>query len=88
MGVINYSLLYVIMDYNADDANDNLNDKNENKNIFNQSDNEAKVKYIKLGDLNYFRQYTWDTLGKTIMHKFNLPTVISPKKYDERFLKN
>ena len=91
MGVIDYSLLCVIVDYNDDDINDNNNEKNENKCIFNQSDNEGKVKYIRLGVLDYFRKYTWDkqleTLGKTIMHKFTAPTVISPKKYDERFFK-
>ena len=90
MGVIDYSLLCVIVDYNADDANNNKKD-NENKSIFDQNDSEGKVKYIRLGVLDYFRKYTWDkqleTLGKTIMHKFTAPTVISPKKYDERFFK-
>ena len=90
MGVIDYSLLCVIVDYNADDANNNKKD-NENKCIFDQNDSEGKVKYIRLGVLDYFRKYTWDkqleTLGKTIMHKFTAPTVISPKKYDERFFK-
>ena len=90
MGVIDYSLLCVIVDYNADDANNNKKD-NENKCIFDQNDSEGKVKYIRLGVLDYFRKYTWDkqleTLGKTIMHKFTAPTVISPKKYDERLYK-
>ena len=90
MGVIDYSLLCVIVDYNADDANNNKKD-NENKSIFDQNDSEGKVKYIRLGVLDYFRKYTWDkqleTLGKTIMHKFTAPTVINPKKYDERFFK-
>jgi 1-phosphatidylinositol-3-phosphate 5-kinase len=94
MGVIDYSLLCVIVDYNDDENNNcNSNDKEENYNkiIFNQGDNEGKIKYIRLGVLDYFRKYTWDkqleTLGKTIMHKFTAPTVINPKKYDERFFK-
>ena len=92
MGVIDYSLLCIIVDYNVD-GNNNCDDKEEKDNelIFNKGDNEGKIKYIRLGVLDYFRKYTWDkqleTLGKTIMHKFNAPTVINPKKYDERFFK-
>ena len=61
------------------------------KKIYNKGDNEGKVKFIRLGVLDYFRKYTSDkqleTLVKTIMNKFNTPTVINPKKYDERFFK-
>ena len=91
MGVIDYSLLCVIVDYNDDGKNYKYDDEKDNKIIFNKGDNEANIKYIRLGVLDYFRKYTWDkqleTLGKTIMHKFTAPTVISPKKYDERFFK-
>ena len=92
MGVIDYSLLCIIIDYNDDDnTNIDEDEKNDNKIIFQKGENEGKVKFIRLGILDYFRKYTWDkqleTLGKTIMHKFTAPTVINPKKYDERFSK-
>ena len=92
MGVIDYSLLCVIVDYNDDKNNDEEeNEEYDNDIIFQKGDNEGKIKYIRLGVLDYFRKYTWDkqleTLGKTIMHKFAAPTVINPKKYDERFFK-
>ena len=91
MGVIDYSLLCVIVDIN-DDNNDENNDKDhENNIIFDKRKKEENVKYIRLGVLDYFRKYTWDkqleTLSKTIINKFNAPTVINPKKYDERFIK-
>ena len=91
MGVIDYSLLCVIVDYNDDDNKEKNKKDDNNSIIFNKGDNEGKVKYIRLGVLDYFRKYTWDkqieTIGKTIMHKFTAPTVINPKKYDERFFK-
>ena len=91
MGVIDYSLLCVIVDYNDDGQDIKKEEQNVNRIIFNKGDNQGKVKYIRLGVLDYFRKYTWDkqleTLGKTIMHKFTAPTVINPKKYDERFFK-
>ena len=91
MGVIDYSLLCVIVDYNDDGKDSECKEENDNKIIFNKSPDEENVQYIRLGVLDYFRKYTWDkqleTLGKTIMHKFTPPTVISPKKYDERFFK-
>ena len=91
MGVIDYSLLCIIVDYNDDGNTNDEDEKNDNKIIFQKGENEGKVKYIRLGILDYFRKYTWDkqleTLGKTLIHKFTPPTVINPKKYDERFSK-
>ena len=93
MEVIDYSLLCVIVDSKNEQNNndENKDSENENKIIFEKSNSEEKIKYIRLGVLDYFRKYTWDkqleTLGKTIMHKFNAPTVINPKKYEERFFK-
>ena len=91
MGVIDYSLLCVIVDHKDDSNDEDIDKDNDNKIVFEKGNNEGKIKYIRLGVLDYFRKYTWDkqleTLGKTIMHKFNSPTVINPKKYDERFFK-
>ena len=118
MGVIDYSLLCIIIDYNDEENKEKDEDKlKELKMIYNKGDNEGKIKFIRLGVLDYFRKYTWDkqlenlgkednkneeikqtnrkytfdkqleTLFKTIVNKFNTPTVINPKKYDERFLK-
>ena len=92
MGVIDYSLLCIIIDYNDEENKEKDEDKlKELKMIYNKGDNEGKIKFIRLGVLDYFRKYTFDkqleTLFKTIVNKFNTPTVINPKKYDERFLK-
>ena len=89
IGVIDYSLLCLIVDYN-NDGDINEDENNDNKIIFKGGENKGKIKYIRFGILDYFRKYTWDkqleTFGKTIMHKFAAPTVINPKKYHERFL--
>ncbi len=86
MGVIDYSLLCVIVDYVDKDKNKNKEEDNNNNKV-----QRGKTKYIRLGVLDYFRKYTWDKqlehFGKTIMHKFTAPTIINPKKYDERFFK-
>ena len=92
MEVIDYSLLCVIVDAKEENNNDeNKDTDNENKIIFEKNNNEEKIKYIRLGVLDYFRKYTWDkqleTFGKTIIHKFKDPTIINPKKYEERFFK-
>ena len=92
MEVIDYSLLCIIIDYKEEENKGEEDEKNKYlKKIYNKGDNEGKVKFIRLGVLDYFRKYTSDkqleTLVKTIMNKFNTPTVINPKKYDERFFK-
>ena len=91
MGVIDYSLLCVIIDYNEDTNNEKSKKDKSNSIIFKKGEYDGKVKYIRLGVLDYFRKYTWDkqieTIGKTLMNKFTAPTVINPKKYDERFFK-
>ena len=92
MEVIDYSLLCVIVDSKEENNNDeNKDTDNENKIIFEKNNNEEIIKYIRLGVLDYFRKYTWDkqleTFGKTIIHKFKDPTIINPKKYEERFFK-
>ena len=92
MEVIDYSLLCVIVDAKEENNNEeNKDGDNENKIIFDQNNKEEKIKYIRLGVLDYFRKYTWDkqleTFGKTIIHKFKDPTIINPKKYEERFFK-
>ena len=84
MDVMDYSLLCIIIDYKDDEAKE----ENDNKELIYRED---KVKYIRLGVIDYFRKYTSDkqieTFVKTIINKFNKPTVINPKKYDERFFK-
>ena len=92
MGVIDYSLLCIIVDpKNEENNNDEKDIDNENKIIFEKNNNEEKIKYIRLGVLDYFRKYTWDkqleNLGKTIINNFNSPTVVNPKIYEERFVK-
>ena len=90
MGVMDYSLLCIIIDYNEEENKEEKEEEKYLKKIFNKGDNEGKVQFIRLGILDYFRKYTGEkqieTLYKTIIN-FNTPTVINPKKYDERFFK-
>ena len=92
MGVIDYSLLCIIVEPKNEENNKEEKDiDNENKIIFEKNNNEEKIKYVRLGVLDYFRKYTWDkqleNLGKTIINNFNSPTVVNPKIYEERFFK-
>ena len=92
MEVIDYSLLCIMIDYKEDENNEEENIKKPYlKKVYNRGDNEGKVQFIRLGVLDYFRKYTSDkqleTFVKTILNKFNDPTVVNPKKYDERFFK-
>ena len=92
MEVIDYSLLCIMIDYKEDGENEEEKIKKPYlKKVYDRGDNEGKVQFIRLGVLDYFRKYTSDkqleTLFKTIINKFNDPTVVNPKKYDERFFK-
>ena len=93
MGVMDYSLLCIIIDYNEDgEEKETEEEKKTSKIIFNKEDNEGKIQFIRLGILDYFRKYTGEkqieTLYKSIFTlKQNSPTVINPKKYIERFHK-
>ena len=92
MEVIDYSLLCIMIDYKEDENNEEENIKKPYlKKVYDRGDNEGKVQFIRLGVLDYFRKYTSDkqleTFVKTILNKFNDPTVVNPKKYDERFFK-
>ena len=91
MGVMDYSLLCIIIDYNEDgDEKETEEEKKTSKMIFNKEDREGKTQFIRLGILDYFRKYTSEkqieSLYKTIIN-LNTPTVINPKKYIERFHK-
>ena len=91
MGEMDYSLLCIIIDYQEEEnKEENEEEKKYLKKIFNKGDNDGKVQFIRLGILDYFRKYTSEkqieTLYKTIIN-FNMPTVVNPKKYDERFVK-
>ena len=48
MGVIDYSLLCIIVDYNDDSNNSSDKKESDNEIIINKGDNEGKIKYIRL----------------------------------------
>jgi len=78
MNVIDYSLLLII------DENENINNEinAENKINFN-------IKSIRLGIIDYIRKYTWDKqlehVGKVIINRLQVPTIVNPVNYKERF---
>ena len=77
MNVVDYSLLLII------DDNENLNDNlgGDEKNF--------SIKSIRLGIIDYIRKYTWDKqlehVGKVIINRLQVPTIVNPINYKERF---
>lgn len=78
MNVVDYSLLLII------DENEVINNEinSSNKNNFN-------IKSIRLGIIDYIRKYTWDKqlehVGKVIINRLQVPTIVNPINYKERF---
>ncbi len=78
MNVVDYSLLLII------DENEAINSEinNINKNNF-------SIKSIRLGIIDYIRKYTWDKqlehVGKVIINRLQVPTIVNPVNYKERF---
>ena len=78
MNVVDYSLLLII------DENEDINKKinSENKKFFD-------IKSIRVGIIDYVRKYTWDKqlehVGKVIINRLQVPTIVNPVNYKERF---
>lgn len=78
MNVVDYSLLLII------DENEVINKEinADNKNNFN-------IKSMRLGIIDYIRKYTWDKqlehVGKIIINGLQVPTIVNPTNYKERF---
>lgn len=51
----------------------------------------TEERLFKIGILDYMRKYTWDKqlehIGKSIMNKFENPTIVNPEDYRKRFMK-
>lgn len=82
MNVVDYSLLLII---------------DEKCSIDNLHDNTAQlygipyfnIKSIRVGIIDYVRKYTWDKqlehVGKIIINRLQVPTIVNPVNYKERF---
>ena len=74
MNVVDYSLLLII-----DSKESEENSTNQNKTI----------KSIRIGIIDYCRKFTWDKqlehVGKMIINKFQVPTIVNPIIYKDRF---
>jgi hypothetical protein len=75
MNVVDYSLLLMI------DENCGLENKDSIP-YFN-------IKSIRVGIIDYVRKYTWDKqlehVGKIIINRLQVPTIVNPVNYKERF---
>ena len=66
------------------DENEEINKKinSENKKFFD-------IKSIRVGIIDYVRKYTWDKqlehVGKVIINRLQVPTIVNPVNYKERF---
>ena len=51
----------------------------------------TEERLFKIGIIDYMRKYTWDKhlehIGKSIINKFENPTIVKPEDYRKRFLK-
>ena len=78
MNVVDYSLLLIIDENEA--INNEINSLNKN-NFY--------IKSIRLGIIDYIRKYTWDKqlehVGKVIINRLQVPTIVNPVNYKERF---
>jgi hypothetical protein len=81
MNVVDYSLLLII-------------DETEMENIYYNNDNTCNndylnIKTIRVGIIDYVRKYTWDKqlehVGKIIINRLQVPTIVNPVNYKERF---
>jgi 1-phosphatidylinositol-3-phosphate 5-kinase len=71
MNVVDYSLLLIIDDADGEESSS------------------KRVKRIRIGIIDYCRKYTWDKqlehVGKIIINRLQVPTIVNPINYKERF---
>jgi len=88
MNVVDYSLLLIINENWADNVKEqlkscNFDDGNNNEIL------EINLKHIRIGIIDYVRKYTWDKqlehVGKIIINRLQIPTIVNPTIYKERF---
>jgi hypothetical protein len=83
MNVVDYSLLLIIDDNCGIDLKEKMQmEANVAIPYFN-------IKSIRVGIIDYVRKYTWDKqlehVGKIIINRLQVPTIVNPVNYKERF---
>ena len=82
MNVVDYSLLLII------DMNPHLSGTKDKYSPHDNS-NQNCIKSIRVGIIDYVRKYTWDKqlehVGKIIINRLQVPTIVNPVNYRERF---
>ncbi len=86
MNVVDYSLLLIINESWAENVKEQL------RSSFKGKENESfeiNLKHIRIGIIDYVRKYTWDKqlehVGKIIINRLQIPTIVNPIIYKERF---
>jgi hypothetical protein len=86
MNVVDYSLLLIIDNNPNQDSNI---PKNSSYDVFTNTHQLFNIKSIRVGIIDYVRKYTWDKqlehVGKIIINRLQLPTIVNPVNYRERF---
>jgi hypothetical protein len=86
MNVVDYSLLLII--------DEKCNIKNSVNHNIKENNHPSgcvicNVKSIRVGIIDYVRKYTWDKqlehVGKVIINRLQVPTIVNPVNYKERF---
>jgi hypothetical protein len=90
MNVVDYSLLLIIDDQPMAMGNPQLNFNNHQKDCDHPSACPiCYVKTVRVGIIDYVRKYTWDKqlehVGKIIINRLQVPTIVNPVNYKERF---
>lgn len=82
MNVVDYSLLLIIDEKCALESMADVSGRVGGLSNFN-------IKSIRVGIIDYVRKYTWDKqlehVGKIIINRLQVPTIVNPVNYKERF---
>ena len=85
MNVVDYSLLLIIDDLAANYP-EHRKDKEEGHN---SGCPICNIRTVRVGIIDYVRKYTWDKqlehVGKIIINRLQVPTIVNPLNYKERF---
>jgi hypothetical protein len=84
MNVVDYSLLLII-----DDISAYYPEHKKDNEIHNSGCPICNIKTVRVGIIDYVRKYTWDKqlehVGKIIINRLQVPTIVNPANYKERF---
>jgi hypothetical protein len=89
MNVVDYSLLLIIDDQPMLYSNNPIYHNHQKDSEHPSACPICYVKTVRVGIIDYVRKYTWDKqlehVGKIIINRLQVPTIVNPVNYKERF---